>query len=121
MSFQPIFVFGSNAAGRHGAGAAKFAALHCGAVYGEGEGLFGQSYALPTMDGNIAPLSVGEIKRKVTAFLDFATSNPGMSFCVTAVGCGLGGKEPAEIAHLFAGAPENVFLSAKLINHLFGE
>lgn len=45
-----IFVFGSNPEGRHGAGAAKVAREVFGAKYGVGEGLTGNSYALPTKD-----------------------------------------------------------------------
>ena len=52
-----IFVFGSNLKGIHGAGAALFARTHCGAVLGQGEGLQGQSYALPTCDGPGLPSS----------------------------------------------------------------
>lgn len=113
--FAPIFVFGSNLAGRHGAGAARYAALHCGAVYGEGEGLHGQSYALPTMDAQIRPLPLDAIARHVATFLAFASTHPELSFLVTAIGCGLGGKNASDIAPLFAGATENVFLSEKLV------
>lgn len=45
-----IFVFGSNPEGRHGAGAAKIARKQFGAIYGQGEGLQGNAYALPTKD-----------------------------------------------------------------------
>lgn len=45
-----IFVFGSNPEGRHGAGAAKIARNQFGAIYGQGEGLQGNAYALPTKD-----------------------------------------------------------------------
>lgn len=45
-----IFVFGSNPEGRHGAGAARVAMMQFGAQYGVGEGLTGNSYAIPTKD-----------------------------------------------------------------------
>ena len=45
-----IMVFGSNPEGRHGAGAASIALSRFGAIYGQGEGLQGNSYALPTKD-----------------------------------------------------------------------
>ena len=43
-----IFVFGSNLAGRHGKGAALFARQKHGAIHGQGVGLQGTSYAIPT-------------------------------------------------------------------------
>ena len=46
-----IFVFGSNLQGRHLGGAARIAQLYFGAVWGQGVGLQGQSYAIPTMQG----------------------------------------------------------------------
>ena len=49
-SENTIFVFGSNPEGRHGAGAAKVAVEKFGAQYGVGEGLTGNTYALPTKD-----------------------------------------------------------------------
>ena len=49
-----IFVFGSNPTGIHGAGAAKVAREQFGAKAGVGEGLTGNSYALPTKDLNKA-------------------------------------------------------------------
>ena len=45
-----IFVFGSNPEGRHGSGSAKVARLQFGAIYGQGEGLQGNAYALPTTE-----------------------------------------------------------------------
>ena len=53
-----IFVFGSNKAGRHGKGAAKYALENHGAIYGQGEGLQGNSYAIPTKDENLKPISL---------------------------------------------------------------
>lgn len=55
-SEDTIFVFGSNPEGRHGAGAAKTAVDSFGAIYGQGEGLQGNSYALPTKDLRSKPL-----------------------------------------------------------------
>ncbi len=46
-----VFVFGSNAQGAHGGGAARFAYDRFGAVWGQGEGLQGQSYGIDTMSG----------------------------------------------------------------------
>lgn len=110
-----VFVFGSNYAGRHGKGAALEAMRHWGAVYGCGEGRQGQSYAIPTKDERLQSLPLVRINAHVAAFLEHARITPGDSFLVTAIGCGLAGYEPRHIAPMFACAPENVFLSAKLI------
>lgn len=102
-----VFVFGSNATGQHGAGAARFAFDRFGAVWGEGHGLHGQSYAIDTMSG------MGTVRAEVAGFLVFATEHPELRFLVTAVGCGIAGYSPAEIAPLFSGSPHNVVLPAE--------
>lgn len=102
-----IFVFGSNRAGIHGAGAAKYARQYHGAVIGVGEGLKGTSYALPTMTHQITPLPLGAIQQHVQTFLKFAQDNPQLVFQVTRVGCGLGGQEDFHIAPMFEEAPDN--------------
>lgn len=102
-----IFVFGSNVLGRHGAGAAREAFEKHGAVMGQGEGMYGQSYALPTVGIPMLPLSVGEVDDAVARFLNLADVRPDLTFQVTRVGCGLAGFTDAEIAPLFADAPEN--------------
>jgi hypothetical protein len=101
---QQVFVFGSNAGGMHGAGAARTAVERFGAVWGEGHGLHGQSYAIDTMSG------LAVIEREVATFLAFAAGHPELEFLVTEIGCGIAGFTPAEIAPLFRGARENVLL-----------
>lgn len=96
-----IFVFGSNLAGRHGKGAAKFAMDNFGAVYGVGFGPQGQSYALPTKDSWLDVLPLEEIKAYVFVFIQYAKQNPDRIFKVTKIGCGLAGYEPEDIAPLF--------------------
>ena len=59
-----IFVFGSNLAGRHGLGAAKYARNNLGAVYGVGEGPTGECYALPTKTGDLKVRSLADIEKK---------------------------------------------------------
>lgn len=105
-----IFVFGSNEAGIHGAGAAKFAVKHHGAKYGQGVGLQGNSYAIPTKDHNIQTLPLDRIKEYVDKFISFAGICPNMVFRVTAIGCGLAGYTPEQIAPMFAHAPVNCIL-----------
>ena len=95
-----IFVFGSNEAGRHGAGAAKLA-LRWGAKRGQGIGLQGKTYGIPTKDGSIKTLGLGKIRKYVTEFIEFAQSNPELTFLVTEIGCGLAGYKPKDIAPMF--------------------
>lgn len=105
-----IFVFGSNLAGRHGKGAALYARQNYGAVYGQGIGLQGNSYAIPTKDANLVTLSLHTINYHVINFLEFACNHPEMIFNVTPIGCGLAGYTPKEIAPMFAASPKNVKL-----------
>jgi hypothetical protein len=113
--FKPIFVFGSNEAGRHGAGSAQAARLYHGAIYGQGVGLQGNSYAIPTKDGNFNSLSLVEIKQYVDEFLKFATDHPDMIFKVVSIGCGLAGYTPEQIAPMFKERPINVFLTKEFL------
>lgn len=105
-----VFVFGSNLAGRHGKGAALFAKMYRGAIYGQGEGRQGNSYGIPTKDKYIQTLPLEEVKKGVDRFLEYARSNPDVSFEVTKIGCGLAGFQEKEIAPMFAGAPVNCYL-----------
>ena len=105
-----IFVFGSNLAGRHGAGAALYAKEHHGAIYGQGQGLQGNSYAIPTKDGKLRTLPVSLIREYVLDFQKFALQHRYLEFEVTAIGCGLAGYEPKDIAPLFRNMPPNVYL-----------
>lgn len=107
---NPIFVFGSNLAGVHGAGAAKFARENHGAIYGQGVGLQGESYAIPTKDENIETLPLHRIFPFVVHFLYFAAQHPEMTFNVTRIGCGLAGYSDKNIAPMFRGAPQNCVL-----------
>lgn len=96
-----VFVFGSNLAGRHGKGAAKQALISFGAVYGQGEGLQGQAYAIPTKDYGVRTLPLNKIKPYVDRFITFAKERPELIFLVTDIGCGLAGFKPEEIAPMF--------------------
>lgn len=103
----PIFVFGSNLAGRHGKGAALFARHERGAIPGRGQGPQGQSYAIPTKDERLRVLPLPVIAGFVAEFLAYAANHPQQRFEVTAIGCGLAGYTPAEIAPFFRDAPPN--------------
>lgn len=106
-----IFIFGSNEAGRHGKGAALYARKCKGAIYGQGFGLQGESFAIPTKDGNLKTLPLTKISEYVNLFRLFAESNPDLLFQVTEIGCGLAGYSPEDIAPMFSGElPENVYL-----------
>ena len=102
-----VFVFGSNLAGRHGRGAARVALREHGAIYGQGEGLQGYSYAIPTKDADLRPLSLERIEGHVRTFLAFARERPDCVFRVTRIGCGLAGYDDDRIAPMFEGAPDN--------------
>jgi hypothetical protein len=105
-----IFVFGSNLAGRHGKGAAYAALKYHGAIYGQGEGLQGNSYAIPTKDKNIKTLPLDDIDDYVWKFRRFAENHKDMRFYVTALGTGLAGYKVSDIAPMFRSSPENVYL-----------
>ena len=94
-----IFVFGSNLAGMHGGGAAHVAMERFGAIWGQGVGLQGQSYAIPTMQGGVET-----IKPYVDEFISFAKSHPEYTFYVTRIGCGIAGFTVDQIAPLFSQA-----------------
>ena len=102
-----IFVFGSNLAGMHGGGAARAAVRHFGAIMGQGVGLQGRSYAIPTMQGG-----VDTIRPYVDEFITFAKAHKELTFLVTRIGCGIAGFKPADIAPLFKDAVdvENIWL-----------
>ena len=109
----PIFVFGSNLAGRHGKGAALWAKHHRGAIQGRGEGPQGSSYAIPTKDGNLRVLPLKKIAVYVGWFLTYARAHPELIFELTPIGCGLAGYRPEDIAPLFLDAPPNVITPAQ--------
>jgi hypothetical protein len=102
-----FFVFGSNLKGRHVGGAAYAAYRKYGAVMGQGVGLQGKSYAIPTMQGGVET-----IRPYVDEFIDFARSHPELTILVTRIGCGIAGFIDDEIAPLFKNAhdAENIVL-----------
>ena len=102
-----IFVFGSNLKGMHGGGAAYIAYRKFGAIMGQGVGLQGQSYAIPTMQGGVET-----IRPYVDEFIQFAKENKNMTFLVTRIGCGIAGFTDDEISPLFEKAHdvENIVL-----------
>lgn len=99
LKYDEIFVFGSNLTGMHKGGAARAAMLRFGAIWGQGVGLQGQSYAIPTMQGGVET-----IKPYVDEFTRFAEQHDELFFYVTRIGCGIAGFKDDEIAPLFANA-----------------
>ena len=93
-------------------GAARIAWQKFGAIYGQGIGMQGQSYAIPTMQGGVET-----IKPYVDEFIEYAKNHPEKMFLVTPIGCGIAGFTPEEIAPLFTGAKdmENVWLPESFI------
>ncbi len=106
LADNELFVFGSNIQGAHGGGAAWFAHKKFGAEWGVGEGITGRTYALPTMEG------MESLKQAVANFIECAQKHPEKVFLVTAVGCGIAGYSPKQVAPLFRAAleMENVYL-----------
>lgn len=105
-----VFVFGANEMGRHGAGTAKEAVKNHGATWGF-VGRMGRSYGIPTKESPWSKaLPLPKIQAYVTEFLEHARAHPEDTFNVVAIGCGLAGLKPHEIAPMFAGAPDNVNL-----------
>lgn len=102
-----IFVFGSNLAGRHGAGAALHAKRHHGAINGQGEGLQGNSYGIPTKDEWLRTRGLVEIEKSVRRFLDVAREHKHLTFYLTPIGCGLAGYRREQIRPMFEGMPDN--------------
>lgn len=105
---EPVFVFGSNLAGRQGKGAALWARQNRGAIYGQGHGIQGNSYAIPTKDEHLCTLPLSAIEMHVVAFCIFAEAAKPRNFQLTPVGCGLAGYTRDQIEPLFALAPDNV-------------
>ncbi len=103
-----IFVFGSNLAGRHGKGAALYARQHHGAIYGQGFGRQGMSYAIPTKDSRLNTLPLWVIERYILEFILYAEKHPELTFELTKIGCGLVGYKDTDIAPMFKYAPTNV-------------
>ena len=102
-----IFVFGSNLAGRHGAGAALYAAKYHGAIRGIGLGIQGNSYGIPTKGETLHTLPLNQIKRYVGYFMQYADNHRSQEFQVTCIGCGLAGLKHEDIAPMFVTAPNN--------------
>ena len=108
-----VFVFGSNEAGIHGAGAAKFAKEHRGARMGRSYGMWGKSFAIPTKNEVFEVLPLNQIEDYVRGFIAFARGKRKLTFQVTAIGTGLAGYKHEIIAPMFLDAPRNCFFDER--------
>jgi len=117
LAANEVFVFGSNLQGHHYGGAARIANEKFGAIFGQGVGLQGQSYAIPTMQGGVET-----IRPYVDEFIEFAKQHPELIFYVTRIGCGIAGFQDSEIAPLFRSAVgmENVALPQSFMDVIGG-
>lgn len=115
LADDEIFVFGSNLEGLHGGGAALLAYERFGAIWGQGTGLQGKSYGIPTMHGGI-----DAIAPYVDEFIAFARDHKELKFLVTEIGCGIAGFTVEEMAPLFKDAmdEENIYLPQRFIRIL---
>lgn len=111
-----IFVFGSNLRGRHGKGAAREAARVWGAEEGVGFGRTGMAYAVPTKRSPYQTLELRVIGSHIESLLEYARQHPDLTFLVTAIGCGLAGFKPQQIAPFFQDAPPNMVLPEEFTN-----
>lgn len=118
---RQIFVFGSNALGYHTGGASGTARKRFGAVWGQAEGLQGQSYAIPVDYGKDVRKD-NDVKAAVDRFITFAKGHTDLFFFVTRVGCGTAGYHDAEMAQFFKGALNlhNVCLPKSFVDALNG-
>ena len=129
-SQDTIFVFGSNPEGRHGAGAAKIAREKFGAIYGQGEGLQGNAYALPTKDlrvkenRGLRSISTEQITENIKKMYNVAKQNPSKKFKVAYTNglneTTLNGYTGAEMIKMFKDAgpiPSNVIFSKNWTDH----
>ena len=112
-----IFVFGSNLAGIHGAGAAKDAHKYYGAQWGIGRGLTGSAYALPTKGWDIQPMPWPWVRENIREFVEFAKGNPKYEFALTPVGTGLAGHSKKDVWEALQefGLPDNVYLTSSWV------
>lgn len=104
-----IFVFGSNLAGIHGAGAARHAFEKHGALWGQGYGPSGHSFAIPSKDEHIRTMPLDSIRTYVDGFIEYASFFHQKEFQVTRIGCGLAGLRDVDMAFMFNNAPPNCF------------
>lgn len=107
------FVFGSNEAGAHGAGAAKTAQIEYGFPFGKSYGHYSYAFGIPTKDEYIKTMEPHLIEMYIKGFLAYAVGHRKLNFLVTAIGTGLAGLPANIIAPMFIlptnGTPDNCY------------
>jgi hypothetical protein len=114
-----IYVFGANESGRHNKGLAEFACKYKGAIQGEGYGIKGQSFAIPTTDIHQQKLPLNQIKNYVDSFIHYANNNPQLFFQINKIGCVDNEYRHSDVAPLFKNCPDNCILSGIWSRYLF--
>ena len=118
LSSGEIFVFGSNLNGNHYGGAARIAYEKFGAEWGVSEGLSGSTYAIPTLDKEMQPVSKTDLFNSFCSFIAFIKKHPDLTFYLTKIGCGIAGWSVCEVAEIFFDALEHVAEMGKLPSNL---
>ena len=113
LNLREIFVFGSNKLGEHYGGAAETAFQKFGAIWGQGDGHFGQSYAIPTLDENFKKIPIDELKNYLEIFKEYCNSLSKFIFYLTPIGNGIAGFTIEEIEELTKELPNNVIKTWK--------
>jgi hypothetical protein len=98
---EPVFVFGSNFTGNYETGYGAFAASFHGAVAGKGNGMQGNSYAIPTHDSELQLLPLEVITNYINGFLVHAANHKQTIFQINRIGCSNAGYKDEQIAPLF--------------------
>lgn len=96
-----VFVFGSNQSGNHWGGAARAAYDKFGAKWGCGEGLSGNSYAIPTLNKDMEKVSERELGESIDKFIDFVLNHQHLKFYLTKIGSGIAGWDIEDVKRIF--------------------
>ncbi len=112
LDANEVYVFGAKPNGNHKSGAAKKALEYFGATQGQGEGLSGQSYAIP-----VHKYRTHKMDEAVKRFVGFAKKHPNLLFYVLPVGCGSAGMDINCVAEMFSSAinVDNIFLPSQFV------
>lgn len=110
LATNEVFVFGSNLAGKHIAGAARQAREQFGAVDGTAKGVTGQCYTFPTLGTRLEPLRTRRLLDARDTLYRTCKSNPDKRFLLTKIGCGIAGYPEPFMKTLFTNPPDNLIL-----------
>lgn len=105
-----IIVVGTNLAGKHLGGAARQAHNDFGLVWGVGEGLYGKTYAFPTLTEDFGKRAIASLQESVRKLYQCCNDNQDKQFLLTPVGTGIAGYAVNEMKALFTNPPTNLVL-----------